>query len=429
MAWLAGCTFDDSSFRNIPGAVQRVYRQGVPHTDARGGLRFAYDESASFLPIGLYHALVGEHFGRSYDLSVVRAAGFNTIHAWELQPIERVAAAAKQRDLRLIAYDPSHEDLRREAGDPASPILAWYLEQEPTTDKDGPDWRQRIEKFRGRQAALRGLDPIHPTLIVDTPRMTGESAERWAAWNTAADISSHFNYPVTTASPRTFSGPRGIPETVSHAATLNHERKPLWFVVQAFASPVQHWAMPTAVQLRGMVYAAFIHGATGIIYFAFDSFVTRDDGVVGISPSAISDYGPTPDYNGDGQPRLVVDDEMLDRSKALWATASQINHELTGLRAELLTETSSRDYRIEAAGGNSTTPVRTLLKELRGAAILFAVNVDSRPVHVRVTFESPIAPPSVLYEPDAKPVASVQGWEDTLPPFTARVYRFSFPGS
>ncbi|CAN0545378.1 unnamed protein product, partial [Laminaria digitata] len=40
-----------------PDAVQTPYLKGVPHTDAQGRPRFAFDPADSFLPIGLYHGL------------------------------------------------------------------------------------------------------------------------------------------------------------------------------------------------------------------------------------------------------------------------------------------------------------------------------------------------------------------------------------
>eukprot|EP01050_Picozoa_sp_SAG11_P013449 SAG11_NODE_1573_length_4664_cov_3.235487_1_plen_48_part_10 len=46
--------------------------------------------------------------------------------------------------------------------------------------------------------------------------------------------------------------------------------------------------MPTPREMRGQVYAGIVHGATGIIYFAMDSGVTRDGEVMGIAPRALT---------------------------------------------------------------------------------------------------------------------------------------------
>ena len=46
--------------------------------------------------------------------------------------------------------------------------------------------------------------------------------------------------------------------------------------------------MPSPREMRGQVYAGIVHGATGIIYFAMDSGVTRGGEVMGIAPRALT---------------------------------------------------------------------------------------------------------------------------------------------
>ncbi len=296
---LAGCAGE--AWHATPYAVQTVYQAGVPHTDRHGRVRRAYDPATSFLPIGLYHALAGRHFGRDYDLAAVRDAGFDAIYPWEGQKLAPVAAAAKAQGLAVIAADPTDAALRRAAANPDSPVLAWSLDQEPTRDA-APGWAARLARFQARRAEVHRLDPGRAAIVIDSADFTGKTAARWDAWNSAGDASVHFNYPVRATPPISLSTTRGLPQSVARAAALNHEAKPVWLVVQAFASPHRHWAMPTPALLRAMVYAGFVHGATGVIYFALDSFVTRDDGVIGMAPDPAADYGPTPDFNRDGRP-------------------------------------------------------------------------------------------------------------------------------
>jgi hypothetical protein len=427
MLVLAGCAAAPGGWHASPLAVQRVYQGGVPHTDQRGRLRFAYDPATSFLPIGLYHALTGRHLGRSYDLAAVRAAGFDTVYPWEGQDRESVTTAAKANGLAVIFADPTDAQVARAAHDPDSPVLAWTVDQEPTKSANEPEWRARLDRFRARRDAIHRLDPGRPVLVIDAPHFTGPTAERWAAWGTSGDVASHFNYPVGLAPPVSLSTTRGIPQSVARAAKLNGERKPVWLVVQAFASPHQGWAMPTPAQLRAMVYAGFIHGATGVIYFALDSFVTRDDGVIGIAPDPGPDDGPARDFNRDGRPRLVADAAQLAESRALWGAARRVNAELAALRPDLLTPTSRRPYRVEIFGqGESRAPIRTMLKERNGAAALVVVNVDGVAMRYRVSFDAPIATPRAAFEVGASPEAAATGWQDALPPIGVRVYRFRF---
>ena len=44
------------------------------------------------------------------------------------------------------------------------------------------------------------------------------------------------------------------------------------------------------MQLRAQVYAGLIHGATGIIYFCWDTYVCRDGHVIGMSPDPQVQY-------------------------------------------------------------------------------------------------------------------------------------------
>jgi hypothetical protein len=65
----------------------------------------------------------------------------------------------------------------------------------------------------------------------------------------------------------------GIPQSVGLAARINSEQKPVWLCVQTFESG--NWLMPSPRELRTQVYTGIVHGATGIMYFAMDSYVTR----------------------------------------------------------------------------------------------------------------------------------------------------------
>ena len=47
----------------------------------------------------------------------------------------------------------------------------------------------------------------------------------------------------------------------------------MWLCVQSFESG--NWLMPSPRELRTQVYTGIVHGATGIMYFAMDSYVTR----------------------------------------------------------------------------------------------------------------------------------------------------------
>ena len=74
---------------------------------------------------------------------------------------------------------------------------------------------------------------------------------------------------------------------VALAVQENREKKPVWLIVGAFEQPgagAFTFRCPTPAQLRACVYTGVIHGATGIVYFTWDTYVCRDGNVIGMSP-------------------------------------------------------------------------------------------------------------------------------------------------
>lgn len=368
-------------------AVQTVYQDGVPHTDRQGRDLTAYDPQRSFFPIGIYHAVDGEFRGRRFDLSVARDAGFNAVHTWEGQPLETAATAASRNGLQLVYHYPTETEAAAWRDNPA--VLAWYLDEDPTIRNWDPDWAKRLDAFQRRKAALQAQDPDRAVFPIDGPFIDPPRRERWLAWNDAGDISAHWNYPVRNSTLASLGGRRGIPETVATAVSLNGERKPHWLVVQAFSSDRLGWRMPSAREIRAMVYAGLIHGATGIFYFSLDSFATRDGQVLGVAPWTEETYGPSPDYDGDGRYPLVVSQAEVAQSQALWRDISVLNHEIAGLAPALLSPTSRLGYTVHTERGDA--PVRTLLKQSGQTLTLFVVNIDAAPVAARIEFADDVA--------------------------------------
>lgn len=416
---IAGAVAIGGSRALAPAAVQTPYRDGVPHTDRSGGLRMTFAAGKSFLPIGIYHGLTGDHFGRSYDLSVLAAAGFNAVHLWEGQTLASALPGVRAAGLQLVYANPSDEEAAAHAGDPA--ILAWYLEHEPSRAPAAGD-AARLDSFRARRSRIEALDPDRATLVIDVPPGHGPGDARWDAWNSAAAISAHFNYPLRARPLRSLGEPGGIADSVARAVALNGGRKPVWFVVQAFANPPNAWRLPTAHELRAMTYAALVHGATGIFVFAFDSFATRDGQVLGIAPDPPPDYGPTPDYDGDGRPNLVAGAEDLRRAQALWAALPALTAELRRLAPALLSPTSREPYRVEVvSGGHTAAPVRTLLKQDPEGAVLIAVNLDAAEVEAVMEFDRPQAMPAAPFGGARPDVETPSRWRLKFAPLDVRV--------
>jgi len=214
---------------------------------------------------------------------------------------------------------------------------------------------------------------------------------------------------------------RSLPRSAI-STKMNAAQKPVWLVVQAFQSPLRDWRMPETRELRAMVYAGIVHGATGIIYFALDSFVTRDGQVVGVAPRTQAAYGPSPDYNLDGKEHLIAEPETVAKSRALWRAIGDLNRELAGIAPALLSPTARIGYTVEA--DREGAPVRTLLKRQGNLLTLIAVNIEQRPVNLYVRIHNKISNLVVPARKAGEFRAQETGWRDTLQGFGVRVYRF-----
>lgn len=405
-------------------AVQGFYADGVPHTDRRGRAMLRYEDDRSFLPLVLYHALSGEHHGNDYNLREISQAGFNTVHPWERQVPERFAAAAHRVGLQVIVHWPDAGTVTALADSPA--VLAWYLDEEPSFLYPAAETTHRLEKFARDRDAVRRRDPVTPIFVLDGPP-TAKNLVRWQQWNALGDVTSHFNYPVTVARIRDYGPVERVAETTAMARKLVGDAKPVWIALQAFGGEARGWHMPQPERLRAMAYAAIVHGATGLIYFAYDSFVTRDDGILGIAPMPRADYGVGVDYNADGKPPLVASDAELAHSRRLFRAAAALNAELSPLRQAILSPTRASRYTVRPVEeGSRTDSVRTLLKPFGDADLLIAVNVDAAPATVRFRFERHIASVSGLNGAATADAVSQYGWTDRFPPESVRLYRIVY---
>jgi hypothetical protein len=427
-----------ATFTLLPGAPQAVYTTGVPHTDRVGQRRFSYSAEESFFPLILYHSVLTGEAGVNFSASQYVDAGFNTLHYWEGYQLADALSLARQHRLQLIPYvgtgnatDIALNTVRPHATDPN--ILGWFLAEEPTSDSTGNGCAPPVNKscdgyqeFLATRKAIKAVDSLHCLFNIDS---AWTSNPWWPVWNTDADdenkqhVSCHDNYPWggSVGSSAAFGGAfgsldrfQGIPDTVSLAVTANKENAPVWLCIQAFEQPTDGqfwWSMPSPRQLRVQAYAAVIHGATGIIYFALDSWVTRIGAAIGMSwETSFSEADSM--LRNTGQGGFNASKALASESRLAWAAATQLNTELTSLSSALLSSTSNASYDVFFQGSNmSPTPLRTILKEdpVRKALLLICVNLDATPLVGKFEFDpsanigAPHAPPAgdgvaVLFE-------------------------------
>lgn len=359
-----------------PDAIQRIYMNGVPQTDRNGQLMMKYDPARSFFPIAIYHAIEGEDSG--VTLADLKAAGFNSAFAWPGESMVPMAKKAVAAGMQMIFWNPSAAEVKALVDNPA--VLGWCMADEPI-GHFGVDMEEEFQKMEQRRTAIRQIDKKHPVFQVDASWIQPPATSWWIKLNDWSDISSFDNYPINGRN-LSLSDTGGLPETVSLAVASNKERKPVWFVAQdhEYIDATFNCTFPSVTQQRCMVYTALIHGATGIVQFALDSFVTRDGRVVGIASNPQAKYSIG----------TVATSSQLRQSRDLWNATVSLNSELKQLAPALLSPTADIPYEIaldDKWKPITKDPIRCLLKtNPAGGYILLLANIDSAPQHVRVRF-------------------------------------------
>lgn len=424
IGWLGGCSGIGEVYR--APAVQTHHSQGVPHVADTGQVVQSPIPGGSRVQRVLYHALAGPFHGRDYELESARDAGFTAVHPWEGQDQEAFLNAARKAGLATVPHYPSDAIAAR--GDEFN-VLAWYLDEEPTL-RFARDAQPALRRtFRERRSELKALDPLRPVFALLGPPL-GRVRPQWDHWAAEGDLTAHDNYAVNEQLAQSTNPARHVARSVSIARDLVPEDRPVWFVIQAFASEDRGWILPSAHEYRAMAMAALIHGASGIVTFAQDSFVTRDDGVLGISPSPIADYGKDlPDYNGDGKAHRIATEDDLRGAVALWQAVADFNHYLT--RLDTIPLLPNRTDLIAASAPPTPGldhPVRVAVKQRDGVIHVLAVNLSDQ--EVDVDFRGLASLPMVLesdwpYGPYRRERLSDGAWRDTIEPTGVRVYRLT----
>lgn len=414
-------------------AVQVIYRNGAPHTDKNGNLLTKYDPQRSFFQIGIWGNPYGEIYGVNYDLKTLTDAGFNTMWPWRMRTVEDQLSAGQAAGLQVVIMNPIEvAEAAKFKDHPAWLGNVWM--DEPTGGLWGKDMEGKFKEFLAYKQQINQAAPGRVVFINDCPWVTAPATSWWVKWNTAGDVSCHDNYPILDRGQRSRTigdeGPKsGIPLTVSLAAAVNREQKPVWLIVGAF-SQRSHGAFPfrfaTPVELRAQVYSGLINGATGIIYFTWDTYVCRDGGVMGMAPDPLTQYLP----GGPGQPHPTPVKPMeIAQSAALWRAARYLNREIKELAPALLSPTApeATNYSLKSEGkGVTQAPLQCLLKQHPdGGYVLLTVNNDD--AEMKATYEFPGGLKSVQPLFEERPAFELKPdqktFEDMYDPFEVHVYR------
>lgn len=167
-----------------------------------------------------------------------------------------------------------------------------------------------------------------------------------------------------------------------------------------------------------------MHGATGIWYFAWDSFGIRGglSGGAGIRPTLPLEY---PEQSTPGPITTAIKGQGEDRSQGIKA----LNSELNALRNVILSPTSRENYGmfVSHTGIGTTSPIHTMLKSLPNYDhYLIAVNMDNSAVDAEFRFTRSLTFKTRLYGGSGQPGGTGGVMSDHFDPFDAKIYLVRF---
>ena len=388
--------------------IQKIYLNGVPHFDKQGDLLLKYNPERSFFTVGLWGAPNGEVYGINYDWQVFKDMGFNTIWPWKTTPTDLSLELGKKYDLQIILQNElSSEEAKRINGN--SNLLAVTYIDEPTNYWDSRD--EILNSYENYIKLIRENGPNIKVFINNNSWITNPATSYWGKFDALGDFSCHDNYPIKnnlgrcrTLGDQTILGSffNGIPQSVSLARIINDEKRPVLFIIDAFEQPTEYGRQyscrfPTVHQIRTQAYAAIIHGATGLACFAWDSYILREGGCIGMSNNPKADIS-------DGKYMLAKPYQLIE-SKLNYEAVKQLNLELAELTPVILSNTADVDYSLSLKGTSiSKYPVRCILKNNpKGGYVLISSNIDDAWLSVEFSFEKDIKTAMPMFE-DNKPL-------------------------
>ncbi|WP_428249205.1 hypothetical protein [Ferrovibrio sp.] len=384
LLWLAACA--DSApppaaapelWREMKDAGFARHRGGVPHTDRLGLPRQSLDPARSLFALVLDNAMVDYQRGVRFGFANAAAAGFNGIAPWPQQPREAILQAAAGS--RLLAVMP----------------------------RARPGETDSIE-----------IDDI--------------------AWFDPANIDLVRLFPFHSNRPAILGGREGLSALRQRVAAQSEAARPrpVWTVLQAFAAPGEERRLPTPQEARALAYGALAEGASGLVWFAEDSYASRSIGALGIAPGPPLDYGVQ--VFGENPARMLQPTpNQVAAAGSLWQAIARMNREIERLTPALLSHTAMFDYRVRLlpldngvpadAMPSEGTPLRLLLKSFDDRYTLLAVNVTDRPWKLNLLLPQPMRRIERWFDNDPPPALQRGGTEieEDFPPYTVRVYRLS----
>lgn len=216
-------------------------------------------EGRQVFPIGIFNIMDPE------ELDAVKEAGFNTVVVPSPRASYLLADSAAAKGIGLVIASPSTRRdfwvMREQKFGNHPALVAWEVVQRPDAKAIHPDVMLALYQI------LSEVSPTHP---IATTLVYPDSMREYAR---ATDIIIPWELPVPQL-PIT-----RIADVVRNARQATEGRKPVWALIQATGNA---WAtdnrmddtaegrMPTIAEVRALAYLALVHGADGLMFYAYN---------------------------------------------------------------------------------------------------------------------------------------------------------------
>lgn len=221
----------------------------------------------------------GIFFPELSSLPAIRQAGFDYVLVWNGHNPEpflnndlglKVAIDVRGRE-NLIPQIRTHPNL-----------AAWYIADEPQT------WAE----YNALSTVYQTYKPLtsYPIFMANLPWLDDDVL--WRSLINLGDIACIDVYPKTI----TGLYMQNVSDRVK-AAKLASPGKQLIYIPQAFSDG--YFTRPTGNEYLEMVDRANKAGASGILTFAWDSYITRNVGVIGVTDQDVSLWSAVVEANQD----------------------------------------------------------------------------------------------------------------------------------
>ncbi|MHB0998937.1 MAG: sugar-binding protein [Armatimonadota bacterium] len=350
--------------------------------------KICYVDGEPFFPIGLYHiapVVLDRLNTRNREIGLpditldealtsAKNAGFNCVHhTWGMAGEEYLSIAQR---LGLYVMPeigaPDEESLKKmvSLADKYRNVLLWYGLDEPSGE--------RLKTAIEAHDMFARLDPHRPVSA--------------ACCNPAVFPGASQAYDILTMDPYfiRFAPLTNISDWIEKGKKDSNGIKPIWVVPQAFTVGRSAWSEPTNEELRCQAYLSLVHGATGLVWYAYWSSEPYEE-------------------NPKGRNQWFLPDSHL------WEYFPKLNAEVQKLSPVFLKGTS------QGSSECSSKDIRSNIWTHNGARYLIAVNPTDKPVNCSFT-KLKGTKAEVMFENRGLDIKTGM-LEDQFKPLEAHVYR------